>query len=336
MLGARISLNYSQFCNFACVFCHKEGNNVAFGVNTESGIAKAHTEMLKQQVLMNAEEIIRVSKIFSGVGIVRFKLTGGEPMLRPDIVKIVEGIGRLSPRDFGMTTNATRLYAVADQLKEAGLQRVNISLHSLDREKFKRITGVDRLKEVLKAVERSVEVGLTPVKLNCVLLRDVNLEEVNDFIDFASSFGREKVDLQLIELVNEGSASESGFFERYFYSLSQVESQLKSSAVKSYVRPLQHRPRYLVAKGIWVELVRPSHNSDFCLNNDRIRVTPDGKFKPCLLRDDNLVDFLTPLRKGASDAEILNLLFLANQNREPYYKTAHAVCAREETAPFTA
>jgi cyclic pyranopterin phosphate synthase len=335
MLGARISLNYSQFCNFACVFCHKEGNSVTFDVDTETGITKAHFEMLKQQVLMSADEIIRVSKILSSVGIARFKLTGGEPMLRPDIVKIVEGIGRLSPQDFGMTTNATRLYAVAGRLKEAGLQRVNISLHSLDRERFKRISGVDRLKEVLRAVERSVEVGLTPVKLNCVLLKDVNLDEVNDFVDFASSFGYEKVDLQLIELVNEGSASQSGFFNRHFYSLSEVESQLKSRAVKSYVRPLQHRPRYLMPKGVWVELVRPSHNSDFCLNNDRIRVTPDGKFKPCLLRDDNLVDFLTPLRNGASDAEILSLLFLANQNREPYYKTARVVCARE-TAPSTA
>jgi cyclic pyranopterin phosphate synthase len=320
-LGARISLNYSQFCNFACVFCHKEGNTVSYNVYDEAGIRRAHEASATRQVLMSAEEIVRISRVLRSVGVVRFKLTGGEPMLRPDILKIVEGISSLGPVDFGMTTNATRLRAMADKLKEAGLHRVNISLHSLDRQRFKEITGVDRLSDVLGAVQRSVEVGLTPVKLNCVLLRDVNVDELDNFLDYASSFDG-KVELQLIELVKEGSAAQNGFFEKYYYSLDTIERHLEQTSTTKVVRALQRRPRYLTEKGVWVELVRPTHNSLFCANNDRIRVTPDGKFKPCLMRDDNLVDFLTPMRRGCSDDDLKKLLFEANAKREPYYKTS--------------
>ena len=301
------------------MFCHKEGNELSRDVFSEEGVTQVHQKEAQEHTLMSAQEIVRVSRILASVGVERFKLTGGEPMLRPDIVQIVQGIASLSPRDFGMTTNATRLYALAEKLKLAGLQRVNISLHSLDRERFKWITGVDRLWDVLRAVEKSVEVGLTPVKLNWVLLKGVNTDEFERFLEYASSF-EGKVELQLIELVKEGSAAQNGFFERYFYPLSEIEKTLSQISVKKVVRALQHRPRYLTNKGVWVELVRPSHNSEFCANNDRIRITPDGKFKPCLLRDDNLVDFLTPMRKGASDSEILRLLFLANEKREPYYK----------------
>jgi len=321
LLGARISLNYSQFCNFACVFCHKEGNSLTYNIDSDTDIRDAHEKSGGSQVLMTAEEITRIAKVLGSVGIVRFKLTGGEPMLRPDILKIVEGISSLKPLDFGMTTNATRLRVMAGKLRDAGLQRVNISLHSLDRWRFKEITGVDRLSDVLGAVEKCVEVGLTPVKLNCVLLRDFNVDELDSFMDYAASFGG-KVELQLIELVKEGSAAEDGFFEKYYYSLSEIERQLELSSVKKVIRSLQNRPRYLTRRGVWVELVRPTHNTMFCANNDRIRITPDGKFKPCLMRDDNLVDFLTPMRSGCTDEELRRLLFEANMKREPYFKTS--------------
>ncbi|MEM0271119.1 MAG: GTP 3',8-cyclase MoaA [Thermoprotei archaeon] len=319
LLGARISLNYSQFCNFACVFCHREGNSLTYNIESEADIRYAHEKSGGSQTLMSAAEIARIAKVLKSVGVVRFKLTGGEPMLRPDILRIVKDISTLEPLDFGMTTNATRLRVMADKLKDAGLQRVNISLHSLDKWRFKEITGVDRLADVLGAVERCVEVGLTPVKLNYVLLNGFNVDELGGFMDYASSFGG-KVELQLIELVREGSAAEDGFFEKYYYSLNQVEKQLEAISVKKIIRSLQNRPRYLTNKGVWVELVRPTHNALFCANNDRIRVTPDGKFKPCLMRDDNLVDFLTPMRNGCTDEELKRLLFEANMKREPYFK----------------
>jgi len=255
------------------------------------------------------------------MGIERYKLTGGEPMLRPDILQIVKGIASLAPKDLGMTTNATRVYALAERLRAAGLMRLNISLHSLRKDRFMTITGVNRLSDVLRAVERSVEVGLTPVKLNWVLLKDVNDDELPNFLEYAEGFGG-SVELQLIELVREGSAEHDGYFERHFYPLSKMEEAISGVALKKTVRPLQRRPRYLMPNGVWIELVRPYHNSEFCTNNDRIRITPDGKFKPCLMREDNLVDFLTPMRHGATDDEIARKVFLANERREPYFKRA--------------
>lgn len=321
LLGARISLNYSDYCNFACTFCHKEGNPLTHDAMTESQIERAHTHQIHEKTLMTAEEVIRVSSVLSRMGVERYKLTGGEPMLRPDIIEIVEGIARLAPKDLGMTTNATRVYALAEKLKAAGLMRINISLHSLRKERFTNITGVNRLSEVLRAVERCVEVGLTPVKLNWVLLKDVNSDELDDFLEYAAGYNG-AVELQLIELVREGSAERDGYFERNFFPLSRIEQTISQTAIKKTVRALQKRPRYLMPNGVWVELVRPYHNSEFCANNDRIRITPDGKFKPCLMREDNLVDFLIPMRQGATDEEIARRVFLANELREPYYKRA--------------
>jgi len=297
--GARISLNSSNLCNFGCVFCHKEG----LSGNDRS--------------LMTAEEIGRVVRILHKFGVRYIKLTGGEPLLRSDIIDILDNVKEAGIEEISMTTNGTRLVELAGDLKEHGLDRVNISIHSLDRARYLLITGVDKRDYTVKAIETAVEVGLKPVKLNMVLLKGINTDEVDRLIEFSYSLGGyPKTVVQFIELLNVNTQ----FYKAYHYDLRKVESIISDKAVKVKYRKLHNRPVYFLSNGVAVEFVKPMHNHAFCMGNDRIRITYDGKFKPCLMRTDNYVDFLGLMRSGASDKEIARAYFMAILNREPFYK----------------
>jgi cyclic pyranopterin phosphate synthase len=237
--------------------------------------------------------------------------------VRPDILDVVREIGSLHPDDLGMTTNGTRVELLAASLKEAGMKRLNISLHSLKEERFKWITSSVRLKETLGAISQAVEFGLTPVKLNTVLLKGYNDDELWDIISYAESLGGgDKVIVQLIELV----PVDAEFYRSYHYDLGIVEARLKERASSSLVREMQRRPQYTLPNGVKVEIVRPVHNVDFCMADNRIRITHDGRFKPCLLREDGTIDFLEPLRRGCSDEELAAQFLKTVWLREPYYR----------------
>jgi len=267
---------------------------------------------------MTADEIQRTVRILSRFGVDAVKLTGGEPMLRRDIIEIVRKLRALDLREISMTTNGTLLSKLAEQLHDAGLSRVNVSLHSLRRDRFRFIVGVDGYDEARSAVSAAIQAKLLPVKLNMTLLKNVNDDEIDEMIDFAhSTGGNGEVVLQLIELV----VTDPMFYSKYHCDLAPIEERLKTQAIAVYRRGLHNRPRYVLPNGVTVEVVRPMHNSEFCMKNNRIRITYDGKFKPCLLRDDNHVDFLTRMRAGASDEEIGEIFKRAVQVREPFFKS---------------
>jgi len=267
---------------------------------------------------MTAAEIQRIVHIISRFGVDAVKLTGGEPMLRPDIVEIVRGLEALGLREISMTTNGTHLQRLAEELHDAGLSRVNISLHSLRKERFQFIVGVDSYDETRNAVSAAIQAKLLPVKLNMTLLKNVNDDEVDEMVAFVhKTGGRGEVVLQLIELV----VTDPMFYSKYHCDLAPIEEHLKTQAVAVYRRGLHNRPRYLLPNGVTVEVVRPMHNSEFCMKNNRIRITHDGKFKPCLLRDDNHVEFLARMRAVASDKEIAEIFKRAVRVREPFFKS---------------
>jgi len=267
---------------------------------------------------MTADEIQRTVRILSRFGVDAVKLTGGEPMLRRDIIEIVRKLRALDLREISMTTNGTLLSKLAEQLHDAGLSRVNVSLHSLRRDRFRFIVGVDGYDEARSAVSAAIQAKLLPVKLNMTLLKNVNDDEIDEMIDFAHrTGGNGEVVLQLIELV----VTDPMFYSKYHCELAPIEERLKTQAIAAYRRGLHNRPRYVLPNGVTVEVVRPMHNSEFCMKNNRIRITYDGKFKPCLLRDDNHVDFLTRMRAGASDEEIGEIFKRAVQVREPFFKS---------------
>ncbi|WP_297556220.1 GTP 3',8-cyclase MoaA [Thermococcus sp.] len=294
----RISL--TQECNFRCFFCHREGQRF---------LAKNE---------MTPEEIERLVRIASHLGIKKVKLTGGEPTVRDDIIEIVRLI-KPYVIDLSMTTNGSKLKELAKPLAKAGLDRVNVSLHSLKPEVYKRITGVDMLETVLEGIEEAVKY-LSPVKLNMTVMKGLNDGEIWDMVNFAARTG---TILQLIELEAPREMTETGFFRKYFYPLKPVERELEKRALEIRERMMHRRRKYFVPTdyGIAeVEVVRAMHNTVFCANCTRLRVTSNGKFKTCLLRNDDLIDFLTAMRNGASDAELVDIFKKAVLKREPYWK----------------
>ncbi len=297
-----IRVSITERCNLRCFYCHREGE------------WHRHTEE------MSPEEIEGILRVARELGIRKVKFTGGEPLYREDIVEIVSRSSPLMDKDISLTTNGTLLGKYAHDLKDAGLDRVNISLDTLDREKYRKITGLAMLEDVLDGINAALDAGLNPVKLNMVLLKGINEDEVEDMIKFSAETG---AILQIIELEAPVEKEQTEFFRRYHVNPKFIEEHLEEVADEVRFNELHRRKRFKFKFGnkvAEVEIVRPMHNTEFCMYCTRIRLTSDGKLKPCLLRNDNLVDILTPLRQGASDEELKNIFMEAIMRREPYWK----------------
>ena len=267
--------------------------------------------------LMSVDEIVRIARIAVSLGIARVKLTGGEPLMRKDLPEIVAGIAAISGlRDLSLTTNGLLLGGgMAKKLRECGLKRVNISLPSLNPETYRKLTG-GKLEDALAGVKAAIEADFCPVKLNMVVLKEVNVDDVPDLIEYA---GKNNVVLQLIELdpFNVGDK----YYVEHHRSLDDQEEMLRAKAISVEKRPFMHNRLIYHLPNATVEVVKPIENTDFCMHCTRLRVTSDGKLKPCLMINDNLTDILTPIRKGASDEELKQLFVRANWLREPYNKS---------------
>jgi cyclic pyranopterin phosphate synthase len=301
LLNLRISI--TQRCNLRCDYCHKEGEEIG---SCSRGTAEE----------MTVDEIARIAKIAIGLDIARIKLTGGEPLMRKDLCDIVKGIAATPGlKDLSLTTNGALLGFQAQELRACGLRRVNISLPTLNADVYHKLTE-GRIENALEGVKAAVAAGLYPVKLNMVILNGVNVNAVPEMMDFARQTG---TILQLIELdpINVSDA----YFSVYHKFLNEHEEMLRQKAVQIETRRFMHNRHIYHLPDVTVEVVHPTENSEFCQHCTRLRVTSDGKLKTCLMRNDNLVDLLTPMRQGASDEELTALFVRANQLREPYNKS---------------
>jgi cyclic pyranopterin phosphate synthase len=298
---SNIRISLTERCNLNCIYCHKEGH-----------IGEPGREF-------SPDELQKLMRVASSLGINRVKLTGGEPTLRSDLVEIVRRIASVPGIDeISMTTNGVLLENLAKDLKKAGLGRVNVTIDSLKSEAYSKVTGHSLLEQALQGVRAAISAKLTPVKINFVVLRGINDSEVKDLISFSLKMGSI---LQLIELVSKDDHND--FYRRYHYDLGATERRLEAESIKQIDRGMNRRRKYILRNGAEVEIVRPMHNTAFCSDCRRIRLTSDGYLKPCLMRDDNLVDILTPLRRGASDQELVEIVEDAVRRREPYYKAEH-------------
>jgi GTP 3',8-cyclase len=277
----RVSL--TPKCNLSCIYCHREGEN-------------------EPKAPLSTAEIAEVLRVAAGFGIRSVKFTGGEPMLRPDLLEIIKSVP--VGMESSVTTNGTLLAGLAADLKQAGLRRVNVSIDSLDPATYKKITGTDRLSDVLEGIDAAVATGLTPVKLNMVVLKGINDNEIDDFLGYVR--GNRDLVLQLIELMNFNDCDHHG-------DLNGLETSLASRSKQIVTRRMHHRKKYCL-DGAEVEVVRPLHNTEFCAFCNRLRLTSDGKLKPCLLRTDNHVDI-----RGKSGKELEDLFIEAVRRRQPYF-----------------
>jgi cyclic pyranopterin phosphate synthase len=281
---SNIRISVTPRCNLNCIYCHREGE------------VKPEKELSKDEIA----EILRVAATF---GIRSVKFTGGEPLLREDIVDIVRSVP--PGMESSMTTNGTLLARYAKDLKAAGMKRVNVSLDSVNHETYKKITGRDDLDKVFAGIKAALEAGLTPIKINMVVLKGINDHEIDDFLSYIR--GNRDLILQLIELMDFNNCD-------HHSQLNGLEDSLAARSKTIITRRMHHRKKYCL-DGAEVEVVRPRHNSEFCKFCNRLRVTSDGKLKPCLLRADNHIDI-----RGKKGEELEELFRKAVAAREPFYK----------------
>jgi len=281
---SNIRISLTPRCNLKCIYCHREGE------------IRPTAELSKEEIA----EILRVAAKFE---IRSVKFTGGEPLLRPDILDIIRSVPKTM--ESSMTTNGTLLAQYSRDLKEAGMKRVNVSIDSISRETYEKITGRDDLPKVLEGMQAAIDAGLTPIKINMVVLDGINDHEIDDFLAYIR--GNRNLVLQLIELMDFNACD-------HHTKLDGLEDSLAARSKTIITRRMHHRKKYCL-DGAEVEVVRPRHNSEFCAFCNRLRVTSDGKLKPCLLRTDNHIDI-----RGKSGAELEELFRKAVALREPYYK----------------
>ncbi len=284
----RISL--TDHCNLRCVYCMPE--DMTFQPNAS---------------LMQDDEIITLVKLFTNLGFHKYRLTGGEPTVRANIVKIVEQIaGMPGVRSLSMTTNGVLLNRLAAPLKQAGLQRVNISLDTLDAQRFKRLTRWGTLQDVWDGIKAAEKAGLTPIKLNVVLVYGYN---ESDSIQLAKLTMDHPWQVRFIEMMPFGGVTEL-----------QINQAVKSKDVLEHIRNeigeleivdggrLDGEARLFRIPGARGDLgFISSVTEPFCSSCTRARLTADGRLRLCLLRDGE-VDLLTPLRNGASLEDLRHLI----------------------------
>lgn len=287
---AYLRISVVDACNLRCEYCRPSADDLH---------ATPHSRLL------SFDEIERIVRIAAGLGVQKIRLTGGEPLVRKGIAELVARIAAIPGiRDLAMSTNATLLDKFALPLREAGLKRVNISLDTLDAQKFSRLTG-GNLHEVIRGIHAAQDAGLTPIRLNAVLLRGINTSEAAALIDFSL---REQLELRFIELM---PMREGVDLQQHYFPVSELLAQPEIIERVDVSAPERHgssAARYLPLRHSQgrVGFIEPMSNR-FCEGCDRLRLMSDGKLRPCLPAD-NEVDLRSAMRSGDSDTEIETLI----------------------------
>ncbi len=296
-----LRISVTDRCNFRCFYCLPNGE----------------PPMARKDTILTFEEMAYIAEIFVSLGIEKIRLTGGEPLLRKDIAKLAAEISRLKPalKDLALTTNGFIFPALADELKSTGVNRVTISLDSLDRGKFERMTGVDALDKVYAAIEAARSAGFDPIKINAAVIRGHNDDEFVDFARFAREYD---VHMRFIEFMPLDSGHE--------WSREMVvpgrEIYEKINAVyplrlKRATRGSETAWKYEFADGSPGEIGIISPVTEmFCGQCSRIRLTADGQIRTCLFSatEHNLRDYV---RSGASRPEIVAFIEDVVIKKEP-------------------
>jgi len=284
-IATKLRVSVTDRCNFACLFCMPE---------------KEKIHWIKQSEILDFDEIERITRILAGLGVNRVRVTGGEPLLRKNVEQLVSKIVDIDGiESVDMTTNGWFLAEKAKLLKESGLRGVTVSLHSLKKDRFEKISGADAFERVLKGIDRAIEVGLDPVKVNSVAIKGYNDDEIPDLVDFARSKG---ISLRFIEFMPlDGRDVWSPDMLMSGKEILQRLSDNFTLTPKGRGHGETSSTWGLDGKGD-LGLITPM-TEPFCDDCDRIRLTSDGKLLSCLF-DIDYHDLRHSLKNGATDAAI--------------------------------
>lgn len=304
-----IRLSVTDRCDFRCVYCMTE--DMTF---------------LPRKQILSLEELYRTAKAFTELGVRKIRLTGGEPMVRTDVMSLIEQIGKLPGlEELLLTTNGAQLDKYAQPLKAAGVNRINISIDSLNAERFKRISRVGKLEKVLQGIDAAVAQGFDRIRLNSVIMRGYNEDEVLSLTDYALEKG---IDIAFIEEMPLGEASDHDREETTCsndWVRSEIESryELLNSASKT-----AGPSRYVQVSGSKsrIGFISPvTHN--FCADCNRVRVTVEGRLLLCL-GNEHSVDLRELLRDPSKTDTDLKQAIVASMDIKPerhyFYDKDHA------------
>ncbi len=293
-----LRISVTDRCNLRCAYCMPE-----------------EPVWLPRESLLRYEEIERITRIAVGLGVRRVRLTGGEPLVRRDLPDLVRRLALLDgTEDLSLTTNGLLLEPAARALRAAGLDRINVSLDTLDPRRFARMTRRPALDRVLAGIRAAAEAGLEPIKVNTVILRGMNDDEIVPLVERARNEGWE---LRFIEFM----PLENG--ETWDRSRVVTGAEIRARIAASW--PLEpdsagdaHAPatRWRFSDGLGAVGFIDSVSAPFCASCSRLRLTSDGHLRVCLYDDDE-TDLRTPLRSGSTDAEIAALFHAALRHKGP-------------------
>lgn len=309
----RISLTHK--CNFDCIYC-----------------STTHRSDLNIEELLTFEEIVRIIQILSSRGVKKVRFTGGEPLLRKGIEELIRLVkNETEVEEIHLTTNGYFLSRMAKGLKRAGLDRINISIDSIDRETFARITRSDSLHIVLEGLKSAIEEGFSPIKINTVLLRGFNDSRIVEFIEFFLKYDSPLM-IRFIEYMTfEGSDRSLSFFDT-----SSVFSLLSR---RFLLKPEKKMP--LSGPAIYYRIVDTPHmvgfispnTRHFCSECNRIRISPEGEVRGCLRFRGN-ISIRSYLRSGKSNEEISEILANVIMNRPSILKEGDFINSDDSNLPI--
>jgi len=285
-----LRVSVTDRCNLRCIYCNPLGD----------------CGFISKEEILRFEEIHRIVGLFAECGINKVRLTGGEPLVRKNIVALVKKLAATAGiEELALTTNGVFLEQMAGELKAAGLRRVNISVDSVERENYKRITGFDFLEKVTKGIYKAIEVGLTPVKINTVVLRGINEQDVAALAQLSVEM---PIAVRFIEYCpTDKNTAANGFFVPNSRVRSIIEHNfgpLSAAITTDNNGPALY---FRIKNSAGAIGFISGRTTVFCQSCNRLRLTSDGKVRPCLYSAHHY-DIKELIRNGADDERILALL----------------------------
>lgn len=301
-----LRISITDRCNLQCIYCS----------------AKDLNPRLRHDEILTYEEILRIVEIGVSLGISKVRVTGGEPLVRKGVCDFLEQLLRIEGlTDVSLTTNGILLEEHIDPLKSIGIHRINISLDTLNPEKFKKITGFDHFRRVWRGIQKAWEAGFDPIKLNIVALKGINDDEIIDFARLTDAY---PFHVRFIEYMPVGNPQLAG---NPFLLTPEIKTRIKTVGQLIAVENNLHdgpakRYRLEGARGEIGFISALSHH--FCEKCNRLRLTASGHLRPCLLSD-HQEDLIHPVRNGCSDKAVADIFLKAiRQKPSDHHLAAHS------------
>jgi cyclic pyranopterin phosphate synthase len=294
-----LRVSVTDHCNYHCHYCRDED----------------HVINTTRNEIMSYEEIATVCRLFSELGVTKVRLTGGEPLLRKDILNLATKLGQIPMiDDIPISTNAHLLAPIANQLKAVGINRVNISIDSLDKKRFKQITRGGDLDKVIQGIDAAIAAGMTPIKLNMVVMRGINDDEIEAMVDFVIA---RNIDIRFIETMPIGAAGIDAVGHHYSESdiLKRMHTHLPNRLLATHSKQTAGPAKNYSIKNSRSSVgIISAVSNNFCSNCNRVRLTAKGRLILCLGQE-NSISLRDAIRTNMSDNEIKSMIISAINNK---------------------